>query len=134
MLLIDRIVEVTKQSAVCHATIRPDWVFVKNGLVHPSAMIEVVAQVCAIFVGVTTARDGGPPRLGFIAGCREVTFAIDNFEVGDELTIVATKVLGQHHVAAFTGSVSRRGEVCMTIELSVVDGAATQLAAAGNNP
>jgi predicted hotdog family 3-hydroxylacyl-ACP dehydratase len=133
MLLVDRIDEVTKQSVTCRATIRPDCVFVQNGLVHPSAMIELVAQACAIYVGVTNARDGERPQLGFIAGCREISFAVDSLAVGDELTIVATKILGERQLAAFTGTVSRRGELCVTIELSVVDGTAAQLTSAGTN-
>lgn len=131
MLLIDRIDEVTDHAVVCRATINPTCVFARDGVVHPSAMIELVAQACAIFIGVTSARDGGPRRPGFIASCREVSFAVDSFAIGDELTIVASKVVGQERLAAFTGSVSRRGEVCMTIELSVVDGLPATLTSGG---
>ena len=86
-------------------------------------MIELVAQTCAIWAGVTNAREGTAPQLGFVVSCREVAFAVDSFAVGDELTIVATKILGQDQLAAFTGTVSRGGAVCVTIQLSVVDAA-----------
>ena len=121
MLLIDDIVEVTDQRAVCRATIHPDCVFAIDGLVHPSALIEFVAQACAIYVGVRSARDGDPPRLGLIMSCREISFAVDSFTVGDELTIVANKVFGRKPVAAFTGTVTRGEVLCATVELSVVD-------------
>jgi predicted hotdog family 3-hydroxylacyl-ACP dehydratase len=121
MLLVDTIDEVTADRAVCRATIRPDCVFLQGGGVHPAAMIEFVAQACAIFVGVREAADGDPPRLGLIVACREITFAVDRFAVGDELTLVVTKILGQDQLAAFTGTVLRGGEVCATIQLSVVD-------------
>jgi len=123
MLLIDDIVEVTEDRAVCRTTIHPDCVFAIDGLVHPSAMIEFVAQACAIFVGVRAAQSGGPPRLGLILGCREIAFAVDDFAVGDELTVVATKVFGEHQLAAFSGTVARGGSLCATIQLSVVDAA-----------
>ncbi len=123
MLLIDHIVEVSNDRAVCRSTIHPDCVFAREGVVHPTAMIEFVAQTCAIWVGVTNAREGTAPQLGFIVGCREVAFAVDSFAVGDELTIVATKLLGQDQLVAFTGTVSRGDEVCVTIQLSVVDAA-----------
>ncbi len=134
MLLIDRIDEVTGDRAVCHATIQPDCVFAQDGVVHPSAMIEFVAQACAIYVGVRGSRDGDPPRLGFIVGCREITFAVDSFAIGDELTIVATKLLGQDQLAVFNGTVSRGEELCVTIQLSVVDAelAGTQFATGGD--
>jgi predicted hotdog family 3-hydroxylacyl-ACP dehydratase len=133
MLLIDEIVEVGELRAVCRTTIHPDCVFAIDGGVHPSAMIEFVAQACAIFVGVRGARDGDPPRLGLIMACREVTLAIDRFAIGDALTIEVHKVFGQKQLAAFTSTVLRDGVVCATVQLSVVDAAlaATPLSAAG---
>ena len=130
MLLIDDIVELTSDGVVCRATIHPDCVFAIDGRVHPSAMIEFVAQACAIYAGLVSARDGAPPKHGFIASCREITFAIDSFSVGDELTIAATKVFGQEQHAAFTGKVTRRDALCASVELSVVD---AELAATGTD-
>ena len=121
MLLIDEVLEVTDRIGVCRTTIHPDCVFAIDGRVHPSAMIEFVAQTCAIAVGVLAARQGDPPRLGMIMACREVSFAVDHFDVGDELTITVTKAFGQKMMAAFTGTVVRGGEVCTTIQLSVAD-------------
>jgi predicted hotdog family 3-hydroxylacyl-ACP dehydratase len=134
MLLIDEVLEVTDRVGVCRTTIHPDCVFAIDGRVHPSAMIEFVAQTCAIAVGVLAARDGDPPRLGMIMACREVSFAVDHFAVGDELTITVTKAFGQKMMAAFTGTVVRGGEVCATIQLSVADAelAAAQSPGPGN--
>jgi predicted hotdog family 3-hydroxylacyl-ACP dehydratase len=121
MLLIDEIVEWSEQRAVCRTTIHPDCVFAIDGAVHPAAMIEFVAQVCAIYVGVRSARAGDPPQVGFIMACREVDFGVERFAVGDELTITATKVFGQKQLAAFTGTVARDGARCATVQLSVID-------------
>ena len=133
MLMIDRIDDVTNHDAICTATIKPDCVFVQDGVVHPSAMIEFVAQACAIAAGVDASRTGGPPKLGFIVGCREIAFAVDHFSVGDELTIVVKKIIGGDQLAVFNGTVSRAGVVCVTIQISVVDAeiAGTQLSTAG---
>lgn len=133
MLLIDDIVEWSDLRAVCRTRIRPDCVFAIDGAVHPSAMIEFVAQVCAIYVGVRSARSGDPPQVGFIMACREVDFAVDRFAVGDELTITADKTFGQKQLAAFTGTVHRGGALCATVQLSVVDAAlaASQLGGDG---
>ncbi len=132
MLLIDEIVEVGELRAVCRATIHPDCVFAIDGVVHPSAMIEFIAQACAIFVGVRGERDGDPPRFGLIMACREVTFAVDRFAIGDELTLEVTKVFGQHQLAAFTGRVLRAGVECATIQLSVMDAALAAAPVAGD--
>jgi len=121
MLLIDDIVEWSEHQAVCRATIHPDCVFAIDGAVHPAAMIEFVAQVCAIYVGVRSARSGAPQQVGFLMACREAAFDVDRFAVGDELTITATKVFGQKQLAAFTGTVARGGALCATVQLSVID-------------
>jgi len=121
MLLIDDLVEVTELRAVCRTVIHPDCVFAIDGRVHPAAMIEFVAQVCAIYAGAISASGGGPPRLGLIMACREAEFAVDAFAVGDELTIVAAKAFGGNQMASFTGTVSRGDALCATIQLSVVD-------------
>ena len=121
MLLIDDIVEITETRAVCRATIHPDCVFAIDGAVHPAAMIEFVAQACAIYASASSAEDGGPPRLGLIMACREAEFAVDRFAVGDQLTIVASKAFGGNQMASFTGTVSRGDALCATIQLSVVD-------------
>jgi predicted hotdog family 3-hydroxylacyl-ACP dehydratase len=120
MLLIDHIDEITPRGAVCRTTLGPDCVFARDGVVHPSAMIEFVAQVCAIAATGTTSPDG-EPRLGVIVSCREISFAVDRFAVGDELTIAVVKVLGEEQLAVFNGTVSRGGVVCVTIQMSVAD-------------
>ncbi len=121
MLLIDDIVEVTDHRAVCRTTIHPDCVFAIDGAVHISAMIEFVAQACAIYAGVLAARDGGAPRLGLLLACREISFAVDSVAVGDQLTIAVDKTFGQSQLAAFTGTVARGDALCATVQLSVVD-------------
>jgi predicted hotdog family 3-hydroxylacyl-ACP dehydratase len=75
MLLIDHIDELSPRNTVCRTTLRPHCVFSREGVVHPSAMIEFVAQVCAIAASGTAARSGEPPRLGVIVSCREVSLS-----------------------------------------------------------
>ena len=138
MLLIDTIVVATDTGAECRTTIRPDCVFLREGAVHSSAMIEYVAQACAIFAGVKAARRGDSPGRGFLVGCRAIDFAVDGFAVGDELTIAVTKVPGESQLAAFTGTVARAGVVCVTIQMSVLDAEPTgrpgASAGAGSEP
>jgi predicted hotdog family 3-hydroxylacyl-ACP dehydratase len=128
MLMIDEILEVTiDQRIVCRATIHPGCVFARDGIVHPSAMIEFVAQACAILAGVTATDGERPVQVGLLLGCREIAFAVDRFVVGDVLTITAVKTFGGQQMATFTGTVARGDEHCVTAELSVMDGALTSL-------
>ncbi|HET9621057.1 MAG TPA: hypothetical protein VFP84_06815 [Kofleriaceae bacterium] len=122
MLLVDRIVEVGARSAVCGATLRADCVLARDGVVPASAAIELVAQTCAIFLGARAEAGDAPAagQIGMIAACREVTFAVDHFAIGDALTIAVDHVFGQPAMAAFTATVTRGDAVVATMELSVV--------------
>lgn len=119
MLLIDELVEVTDIKAVVRTTIKPDCVFARDGIVHPAAMIEFMAQCCAILIGARPSGKG--PRLGFIISCREVNLMVDSFAVGDKLELTAGKVHGQEALAVFSCTVSRDGVLCATMQLSAVD-------------
>lgn len=130
MLLVDDLVELTERGAVCRTTIHPECAFAIDGRIHPAAMIEFVAQACAIYAGAISARDGGPPRLGLLTACREAAFAVDAFAVGDELTIAIEKVFGGDQMASFSGTVHRGGALCATMVLSVVDADFTALSPA----
>ena len=124
MLLVDRIVEVTEHGAVCAATWQPDCVLAVDGRVPASAAIELVAQACAVFLGVRGQRAGGPPHVGMIAACREVAFAVDDFAIGDTLTIAIHCVFGQPPMASFTARVRHGDAEVATMELSVIAGGA----------
>lgn len=121
MLLIDEIVAFADDRVVCRTKLAPDCVFAVEGRVHASAMIELVAQACAIYSGLRSARDGEPMRLGLLMGCREITFAVESFAIGEQLTVAATRVYGHQQMASFTGTVHRGDELCATVQLSVVD-------------
>ena len=120
MLLVDRIDEVTADHVVCSSTIAPDWVFVRDGVVHASAMLELVAQACAIHAG--TRAGGGTPRAGMLVACREATLHVETLAVGDELTITATRLPGAPPLTTFDGTVRRGAELCVTLQLSVMEG------------
>ncbi len=120
MLLIDTVGEESADSVVCYATIRPGCTLLDGDVLRPLALIELVAQACAVYVGVKARREGKPPQVGMLVGCREAEFLVDGVAIGDELTITVNRVFGQVQVAAFTGSVSRAGAVVARVHLSVV--------------
>lgn len=121
MLVVDEIIDVTEVSIECRATIRPDNIFLKDGVVNPIAMIEFVAQACAILIGIRADKKPSGPRLGFIVGCREVAFSVDEFHIGDVLTVTGLKVHGQENLGGFTGAVIQDGKSVVTVHLTAVD-------------
>ena len=121
MLLLDEVVADTEDSVLCRATIRPDCVFLENGAVSPLVLLEIVAQACAVYVGVKARREGKAPQVGMLVGCREAELLVEKLTPGDELTVEVHRQFGQLQVAAFTGTVSRGDEVCARVTVSVVD-------------
>lgn len=126
MVLLDEVIAVEPGRVTCRATLQPDCVFAQDGLVHPAALIELVAQVCAAYVKLLPGDSDGSPRLGLIMGSREASFAVESLAVGDVLTVSAHKQYGESQLASFEGTVMRGDELCATIQLSVVDAAAPQ--------
>ncbi|HEY4182497.1 MAG TPA: hypothetical protein VGM90_36950 [Kofleriaceae bacterium] len=122
MLLLDRIDEVTADRVTCSTTLRADCIFVRDGIVHASAMLEVVAQACAIHANAGAHTE--KPRPGMLISCREATLYVETFAVGDELTITATRLTSAAPLTTFDATVHRRDELCVRLQLSVMEGAA----------
>jgi len=124
MLLVDRIEDVTADRIVCSTRIEAGWVFLQDGVVHASVMLEVIAQACAIHAGVMASRRGGDSGTGpgMLVSCREAALHVETFQLGDELTITATRVPGAPPLTTFDGEVHRRGELCVRLQLSVMQG------------
>ena len=122
MLCLDEVGDETPDSVVCYMIIRSDFIFLDGDTVRPLAMIELVAQACAVLEGLKARREGKPPRIGMLIGCREAELLVDQLAVGDELTIRVDRLFDQPQMAAFTGTVERGGAVIGRVTLSVVDG------------
>ena len=137
MLWLDEVGGDTASSVVCYTTIRPDFVFLDRldgDHARPVVMIELVAQACAVYLGIKAVREGRAPRLGVLVGCREAEFFVERLVVGDELTVTVTRVGGEPEVSAFVGSVARGGAEIGRVSLSVIDGDPTRAAAGEKGP
>ena len=128
MLWLDEVGDDTPSSVVCYTTIRPDFIFLDglDGLdqegASPVAMMELVAQASAVYLGLKARRAGRPPRFGMLVGCREAEFFVDRLEVGDELTVTVERSFDEPEVSAFVGTVARGGAVIGRVSLSVING------------
>lgn len=117
MLLLDEVVEIGETRAVCRTEIKADCVFAIAGIVHPSALIEIVAQCCATLIGGTGT---GAPKPGMIVSCRQADFFVAELRVGDQLELVADRLAGDAPLSTFDCTVARRGEPIAAIQLSAM--------------
>lgn len=93
MRLLDRMISITEKEAVAELTVREDNPFVAPGRGLPAyAGLELMAQAIGTIDGMRCHRDGLPPKIGFLLGCRRYTVDRDEFTVGTRLVITVQMV------------------------------------------
>lgn len=111
MILVDEVVERDGPHVACRLVLRPDSPFVEDGKVPALLALEYMAQAVGVFVGLRDLDRGQPIRIGFLLGTRELSLAIDHFEVGDELVASADHLFGEDMLGSFRCTVARQGQV-----------------------
>jgi predicted hotdog family 3-hydroxylacyl-ACP dehydratase len=122
MLLLDEVREAGEASIACGVVLRGDSPFVEGGRVRATFALEYMAQCVGAWVGLQDLRRGLPVRIGYLVGAREVAFAVDAFDVGDDLRVEAAKLWGDEALGHFECRVLRRGETVAAATLNVVRG------------
>ena len=122
MVLIDEVLEASEGGIVARVTLRPTSLFVHGDQVPAIVAIEYMAQTIGAYAGLRARAAGGPPRIGFLLGTRELTLDVDAFAVGDELTIEASHVFGDDQVGSFQCEVRRAGRTLASALVNVYEG------------
>ena len=126
MLLLDRVLAYDGERVVCELTLEPSSPFAQegeNGGEVPAIVgIEYMAQTIAAGAGLSARGKGQPARIGFLLGCRNLTIAVDSFQIGDRLTIAARRTWGENQLGSFACTVQRDGEVLVEGALTVYQG------------
>jgi predicted hotdog family 3-hydroxylacyl-ACP dehydratase len=110
MLLLDDVLLADEKRIECRVLLRSDSPFVAGDGVRSTLAIEYMAQCVAAWVGLQDHARGLPIRIGYLIGAREVTFAVDEFRVGDELRVEASRLWGDDMLGHFACTVRRAGE------------------------
>ncbi len=122
MLLLDEVVASGPGFTACRVVIRPDSSFVEGGRVPALVAIEYMAQTVAAYAGLEARAAGQPVRIGYLLGTRELTLAVDEFEVGDDLLIEVHHQFGGEQFGAFDCTVACRGRIVASGCLNVYQG------------
>jgi predicted hotdog family 3-hydroxylacyl-ACP dehydratase len=123
MLLLDRVLSYDGECVICETVLGPTSPFVEAGEVPAVVGIEYMAQAIAAGAGLS-ARDKGETtkRMGFLLGCRDLTIAVDSFQVGDRLTVEARRTWGENELGSFACKVQRGDDVVVEGALTVYQG------------
>ena len=123
MLLLDRVLSYDGERVVCETVLEAGSPFVEQGRVPAVVGIEYMAQTIAAGAGLS-ARDKGDQagRMGFLLGCRNLSIAVDSFQVGDRLTVEARRTWGEKELGSFACQVRRGDEILVEGALTVYQG------------
>jgi predicted hotdog family 3-hydroxylacyl-ACP dehydratase len=78
-----------------------------------------MAQTVGVLVGRWDLKNAIKPRPGFLIAVPEASFAVESFEVGDQLTLTAKRVWGDDQLASFECQVERGARQLARAQLSV---------------
>lgn len=122
MLLLDGVVNHDGKTTTCGVTIHPDSTFVEEGAVPSFIALEYMAQSVAAHAGLRGARKGQAVRVGYLIGARDVEFLVDEFRVGERLTIVVSHIWGDDVMGQFAVRCESGGRAVAVAQLNVYQG------------
>lgn len=102
MRFLDRMTAVDDTVSVAEAQVSADNpLFVPGKGLPAYAGLEMMAQAIAAIDGMKRKRDGLPPRIGFLLGCRRYNVHCDMFAEGARLKVTANMVFSDGAMFAF---------------------------------
>jgi predicted hotdog family 3-hydroxylacyl-ACP dehydratase len=122
MLLLDRVLSYDGECVICETVLEANSPFADQGQVPAVVGIEYMAQAIAAGAGLSARDKGEAARMGFLLGCRNLTIAVDSFQVGDTLTIEARRTWGENQLGSFACKVNRGDQVLVAGALTVYQG------------
>ncbi|MDR3132577.1 MAG: hydroxymyristoyl-ACP dehydratase [Prevotellaceae bacterium] len=91
IIMVDKLFSLDDNSSTTGLTILPENIFLENGRLHETGIIEHIAQSCALRVGYTCKQQNLPAPVGYIAAVKNMVFTATP-AVGDEL-VTTVKIL-----------------------------------------
>ncbi len=113
MRLINTLQAVSEISASAEALITPDNIFLENNTLHPSGLLECMAQTIAAFWGYQDMQSGGNVRIGYLVGIDKTEFFNIPVTPGDRIEITVEEIGSTGDFGAFQCLVEKAGKpVC----------------------
>lgn len=91
IVMVDKLFGIDGVCAYTGLTVAPDNIFVENGRLNESGVIEHIAQSCALRVGYVCKQQNLPTPVGYIAAVKNMVFSAAP-AVGDAL-VTTVKIL-----------------------------------------
>jgi len=110
MILIDKVTEVTEDSAVCESYVGDKGVlknFIdKEGNLPSYFTIELISQSVGVWSGyIAKLHNIDIPPMGMVLGARDLKYPKDHFVNGSTLKIHVKKIMDDGAIASFDGEI-----------------------------
>lgn len=99
-------------------TVRPDNVFVEDGILNPCALVENIAQTCAARMGYVNLVNSDNVKLGFIGSVRHLVVERD-VKVGETLHTTIEVVQEVLQLTLVNATIKIDGEVVVEAEMKI---------------
>ena len=122
MLLLDQLVRIKPESAVCEWRVREDDVFLQAGLGVPAYTgIEYMAQCIAVHGGACEHVLGFPPSQGFLLGTRNYSSSVPYFVLGATYQVKCKRLISNPDgMSSFHCAISTDNQVIVEARISVL--------------
>ena len=123
MLLVDRLVAYSEESAECEFRISPDNAFKVKGRGVPAYVgVEYMAQCIAVHAGVRAHLEGKPPPIGFLLGSRKLQLHEDYLVENRAYTAGCRQMLrGGDGMGSFDCTIVSEGRTIASARLAVLE-------------
>lgn len=99
-------------------TVRPDNVFVEDGILNPCALVENIAQTCAARMGYVNLVNSDNVKLGFIGSVKHLVVARD-VKVGETLHTTIEVVQEVLQLTLVNATIKIDGKVVVEAEMKI---------------
>lgn len=110
MILIDKVLEVTEDSAICESYVNETGVLKnftdENGNLPSYFTIELISQAVGVWSGyIAKLHNIDIPPMGMVLGARDLKYPKDYFKKGLTLKICVKKIMDDGAIASFDGEI-----------------------------
>jgi len=118
--MISAVLEITSESAVAEAVVKPDWPLCNGKMVNPIVLIEIVAQTAAVIDGHKRKMQGKPGGKGWLVGVKNAQFNVAEIPVGTCLIASVGNSYSFDNYSVINGTIKVGEEILALIVLQAL--------------
>lgn len=118
--IVSSVLEITTETALSEAIVKPDWPLCDGNAVDPIVLIEVVAQTAAAIDGYKRKNQGKTGGKGWLVGIKDAKFNVTKISVGTRLVANVSNSYSFDNYSVIEGTVKAGEEILAIIVLQAL--------------